>query len=419
MNNQTQNRFVVNNNTLVTGVDMGKYNSVGRYILPDGRGSKPVNVTTDRSSFESFALRLEQERNRRGFDNIVVGMEPTGHYHEPLADFLTGRGITVVLVNPAHTHWAKELYDNSPGKTDGKDAFVIADLVRQGKFFPLRRPEGVYAELRQLVNAREGKVAEMTAKVNRLRRFMDVLFPEFFGIFKYPTGVSVLSMLACCPTPEAVLAMGESELAAFLRRHSRGRLGAAHAARLVDAAGKTVGRSVPQDNLVLQVGWLVDEIGVILRQVKELEDRQKAALGRVSYAEYLLSLKGVGVVTAAGILGETGDLNGYASAREILKLAGLNLYEISSGLHKGLVHVSKRGRPLLRKLLYLLALRLVKGGEALKEFYDRLVGRGVAAPKALVAVSRKAVQILFSLVRDGRRYVKDHVPAVRPVCLAA
>jgi len=410
MSKKSQNRYIVNNNTLVVGVDIGKSSSVARYLLPDGRPSKQFIFTTSRSGFDAFAAWLEESRVRCGMESVMVGMEPTGHYYELLARYLKDKGVRAVLVNPYHTKCSKEIYDNSPGKTDAKDALVIAGLVRQGNCFNIRLPEGVYADLKALGRAREKKAVELTAKVNYLIRLMDTLFPEFFGIFKKHAGMTALYLLANCPTPASMLALGEAKLTEIIRAQSHGKLGTARAAALIKAAENTIGTG--GSALVVEVRETVEDIIVLQRRLKDTEAAQREALKQVPYATDLLSLKGVGVVTIAGIIGEAGDIRGFHSAKGLVKLAGLSLYEESSGTHKGVLKITKRGRPLLRKLLYLLSLRLVKSGHDLHEYYQGLRGgeKPVPAPKALVAVSRKAAKIIFGVVKYGRQVVKDQVP---------
>jgi transposase len=109
------------------------------------------------------------------------------------------------------------------------------------------------------------------------------------------------------------------------------------------------------------------------------------------------------VVTLATLLGETGDLRAYARARQLLKLAGLNLYEISSGTHQGRRRITKRGRPGLRRILYLAALRLLKRGAPFSGYYHRLRVR-LAGTQAVVAVMRKLLRVLHAVVHRGQAY---------------
>jgi transposase len=111
----------------------------------------------------------------------------------------------------------------------------------------------------------------------------------------------------------------------------------------------------------------------------------------------------LGVVTVATILGETGPLPHYRNADAVIKLAGFNLYTKSSGTFKGKTRITRRGRPLLRRYLYLAALRLSKPGSPLAEFHDRLLP-SKAKPQIAVAACRKLVRVMVAVVRDGAHY---------------
>ncbi|MGA1824410.1 MAG: transposase, partial [bacterium] len=119
-------------------------------------------------------------------------------------------------------------------------------------------------------------------------------------------------------------------------------------------------------------------------------------------------IKGIGIVSAAGIIGEVGDFRDYQNQSEILKMAGLDLYEISSGKHKGERHITKRGRSLLRKLLYFASLNMVKKNGIMYNNYQRLINNGMLKTKALIAISKKLLMIMFAMVRDNKDYVKDY-----------
>ena len=78
------------------------------------------------------------------------------------------------------------------------------------------------------------------------------------------------------------------------------------------------------------------------RFTESLEQEMITHLAQVPYSNILLSLKGIGEVTAAGLIGEVGDFRKFRTMSEIMKLAGLDLFEVSSGRHKGQRHISKR-----------------------------------------------------------------------------
>ena len=143
-------------------------------------------------------------------------------------------------------------------------------------------------------------------------------------------------------------------------------------------------------------------------------------LERIPCSARLLSIKGLGTVSVAGLIGEVGDFSKFRTQSEIMKLAGLDLYEISSGKRKGQRRISKRGRSLLRKILFYAAIQMIRKNGIMYDYYARLTGRGMERMRALIAVSRKLLRIIHALVRDNRDYVEQYeVPERRLMKKAA
>ena len=161
-------------------------------------------------------------------------------------------------------------------------------------------------------------------------------------------------------------------------------------------------------SILLEIEYLVSQISADNRFIDSLEKQMGEHLEEIPYSESLLSIKGIGKVTAAGLIGEVGDFQKFGTISEITKLAGLDLFEISSGKHRGRRRISKRGRPLLRKLLYFAALNMVKAHGILHEPYQGMLSRGMPKVKALVAIARKLLRIVFALARDNTMYVENY-----------
>lgn len=119
-------------------------------------------------------------------------------------------------------------------------------------------------------------------------------------------------------------------------------------------------------------------------------------------------MKGIGEITTAGLIGEVGNFNKFSIFSEIEKLAGFNLFEISSGKLKGQRHISKRGRPLMRKLLFFAALCTVRKGGIMHVRYQKYLKRGMIKMKALIAIARKLLCIIFALASNNRNYDIDY-----------
>jgi transposase len=140
------------------------------------------------------------------------------------------------------------------------------------------------------------------------------------------------------------------------------------------------------------------------RFMAEIEAEMEATLERIPCSARLLSIKGLGIVSVAGLIGEVGDFSKFSTQSEIMKLAGLDLYEISSGKRKGQRRISKRGRSLLRKILFYAAIQMIRKNGIMYEYYARLTGRGMERMRALIAVSRKLLGIIHAIVRDNNDY---------------
>jgi transposase len=132
------------------------------------------------------------------------------------------------------------------------------------------------------------------------------------------------------------------------------------------------------------------------------------AANSIPYSRKLLSIKGLGIVTVGGLIGEIGDFTKFTTQSEIAKLAGLDLYEVSSGKRQGERRISKRGRSLLRKILYYAAMQAIRKNGIMHDYYQKLISRGMKSIMALVAVSRKLLRIIFAIVRDDTEFILNH-----------
>ena len=406
--NKTKKLGKVNGNTLIAAIDIGKKVNYGYFRAPDGRDVKPFAFYNLRNGIEVFWTKLVEFQKGHNLEEIVVGFESTGPYAEPMLHFLKKKKVTLVQTNPMHTKRLKELTGNSPNKTDEKDPKVIADVIALGHSLTLVIPEGPAAELRRLSQARERAIKSRTSMSNQLQHLLFVIFPEFLWTMKHMKSKSVLHLVENCPTPESIIRMGIEPLCAILRKTSRGKLGQERAREIFEAAQKSIGISEGRESILKEIEHLVLNIRNEDCFIASLEKEMKHYLEKIPYSHSLLSIKGIGEVTAAGLIGEVGDFRKFSTISEITKLAGLDLYEISSGRKKGQRRISKRGRPYLRKILFFAAINVVRSKGILHARYQQMLGRGMAKIKALIAISRKLLRITFAIVRDNTVYASNH-----------
>ena len=398
----------VNEKTLIVTVDIGKTTNIGYGRCPHRTEIKPFEFFNNGQGFKKFWDRIVQAKEANHLEEIVVGFESTGSYGEPLQHFLMKRSVALVQVNPMHTKRLKELQGNSPNKTDRKDPRVIADIIELGHALTVVIPEGVAAELRRLTHARERVSRRRTALFNQIQDLVFIIFPEFLQVMKDIKTRSAQYLLRHYPCPEDVVQCGLENLSFMLRRISRGKLKKESVQALHAVAGHSVGLQEGRKAILLEIQEILSGIESADKFIEKLEQEIASLLPEIPYSHSILSLKGIGEVTAAGLIGEVGDFSKFHTLSEVLKMAGLNLFEVSSGKHKGDRHITKRGRSLLRRILFFAALNTVRKGGVMYDTYQRHLGKGMPRMKALVAVERKLLRILFALARDHSEFIVEY-----------
>ena len=397
----------INDKTVIATLDIGKNIQYGYFRAPNGNDVKPFAFYNSKKSYNEFWQKLCQFKNKEGLEEIVIGFESTGPYAEPLFNFLRKKPVTLVQVNPVHTKRVKELTGNSPNKTDNKDPRVIADVISLGHALTLVVPQGTAAELRRLTQARERAIKARTSMINQLQHLIFVIFPEFLKVLKISTKTA-RHLIKHYTTPEKISVLGLESVGQILKKVSRGKLGQDRAKQLNEAAGNSIGISEGKQSIVFEIKHLIGRIEAEDQFIDRLEKQMHVYLQQIPYSQNILSIKGLAEVTVAGLIGEVADFNKFDTISEVMKLAGLDLYEISSGNHKGQRRISKRGRPLMRKLLFFAAINAVKSKGIMHAKYQKMLARGMLKMKALIAISRKLLGLIFAIVRDNTKYVENY-----------
>lgn len=414
--NQNEKLKQLDFNTMVVGVDVGSELHYARAF--DFRGfelSGVFKISNDAAGFEAFKKWSHELMEKHNKTQIIVGMEPTGHYWFSFGFLLQEEGKKVVLVNPMHVKRSKEFDDNSPTKNDRKDPKTIAMLVKDGRYLEPYMPKGVYRELRTAMETRERYVKQLTVIGNRVQRWLSIYFPEFKTVFKDWIGKGAMIALKNFPTPEKVKLEGIESIAAMWKSEIKRAVGMKHAKRLVKAAEISVGIKEGLKSAEYDLLSLIEEYEFTLKKLETTMNLVEELLYHVPNIKELLAIKGIGVVTVAGFIAEVGDINRFGHHKQIQKLAGLNLKENSSGKHKGKTTLSKRGRKRLRKLLFQAVMVLVAKNPEFRQlhlYYTNRVENPLKKKQSLMAISCKVIRVFYTLLTkgvayDGEKMIKD------------
>lgn len=410
-----QKLLAIKTDTLVVGVDIAKSYQWARFV--DFRGiehSCALKFKNSKGGFETILARIRQICKDENFSEVVVGMEPTGHYWKAFANWLDKQEeVKVVLVNPYATKQAKELDDNSQTKSDKKDALTITKLVKDGRYFELYLPHDIYAELRGLSTTRTGLNKRKSALKNTVTAVLDEFFPEYTEVFKCPlSGKASRHILKTCPFPKFIMELGEDGVTEEIKKAVKKTVGRKKAVQLVEAAKESIGVDYGGEAARLKLQLMLEELELLEKQTEELEEQMESELRKTDYAELLLSIKGIGIVTLAACLGELGDPTRFDSPRQMSRMAGYNLVEDSSGKNKSGTKISRWGRKNLRSVLYQMALTMVATNEEMKQLYHYLKTRENAPLRkmqALIVVSKKILTLIHTLAKKKESYDPDKV----------
>lgn len=415
---QNQRIERISTNHLVVGIDIAKETQIARAVTYRGiEIGKPCSFKNNRNGFQKLLGWMQSLQNKHNLTNAMIGMEPTGHYWLNLAWWLMEHNLEVVVVNPYQVKSNKENRDNSPTKNDLKDALVIADMVKNGYYSPLRLPTGKYQVLRVLMSNREFVLKQFITIQNQIHRWLDIWFPEYHRVFKDWSCKTSLVTLRLFPLPSELRKLSAEEIYARWKPHMKRRASISFARALVEQAQLSIAQDIAPEQVKRSLAFLLDQYEQLSSELARLEREATSLLKEIPQAQKLLSIPGIGAITVAGILAETGDPRMYRHGQQVLRLAGLHLGEDSSGKHKGKVCITKRGRSGLRKFLYLAVLHLVVNNEEFRKlhhYYTRT--KKMKKVYSIVKLCGKLARIIVGIVRHQPMYIPEKV--VHPLAVA-
>ena len=355
--------------------------------------------------------RVEDLKARDGLQDVLIGMEPTGHYWRKLAYFAKEHGYEVRFVRTTALKHHRELDESASAKSDQRDALTIANITREGKYIDTVIEEGVLRQLRTLGKARERLLRYSVSAKNSLHAALDDYFPELHELFWSMGSRSLWAVLDRYPFPEDVRSIEVSTLEGLIVQSSRNRAGSLRkATALYQAATRSIGlRPIGRADRY-RVQMCLEEVKRTVLALKSMDQQMKSMLKEIPAAPYLLSIPGIGALSAAVFLGELGDPAHFHHARQIVKYAGYDPQESDSGSWVSRKFISKKGRWLMRKYLFFMSMRVVVLTHYFKTYYERKletknrVGQLPRRKEILCAVAIKLIKVIFALLRDKRNF---------------
>lgn len=405
------------NNALFVGIDVSSKDNVACIMKPDGEKHSIFSVPNNRPGAELLVDKVVLVLRQLLIPKVVIGMESTSVYGDNLMYFLRETGKfsgfekKLHMLNPKQVKKFKDAYSDLP-KNAQVDAFIIADHLRFGRITKkVYMGDYRYEALKALTRARHQTVQSLTREK---QRFLNQLFMKFSGftqenIFSNNFGAAATAILEEFSSVDELAYMDTNELTAFIQKHGRNHFNnLEEIAHALQTAAK-VSYNLPQTvagsvNQILTISF--STIRLLQKQVKEYDKTIEKQLALIPNT--LTSVKGIGLVYAAGIIAEIGDINRFPSQASLAKYAGLAWTQHqSSEFEAEDTRLIKSGNHHLRYYLCEAANSLRTCDPEFRRFYN-LKYREVPKHKhrrALALTARKLVRLVYALLETNRLYI--------------
>ncbi len=384
----------------IVGIDIGKNHHEASIVSPEGKqiGRSLRFATTHKGadSLMSFIFK------NIGNSPCVFGMEATGHYWYPIYSFLKAKGYTIYVINPIQSDSLRKMYIRQT-KNDSIDSFLIAEVIRFGQFGTTSMADENILAMRQLCRYRDSVISSRTEIKLRIGTIMEQIFPEYEKQFSSLWASTSMGILEKYLTPENIENAPIDELFEIIKDKSHNRLTRAKAISIKEAAADTFGIKIAQDAFSFQLKQLIDRMNFLDKQIEALDCQI------LEYYEkfdcYLHTIPGIGMIAAATILAEIGDINRFKSSSALVAFAGIDPTVRQSGEFSSTHnHMSKRGSPYLRHAIFLAATTCSFHNSPLNAYYKKKRDQGKHHLTATGAVARKLTSVIYAVLRDSKPY---------------
>jgi transposase len=380
------------------GIDVGKRHHWVCVVDPGGRQLLSVKVANDEAEIAAAIGSVTRLAGK-----ITWAVDIAGAPSALLLALLSQAGQPARYASGRLVAAMSGAYPGE-GKTDPKDAFVIAETARLRRSLPvIDHKTDLVRNLGLLTAHRADLIADRVRMINRLRDALTSVFPALEREFDYSSCKGALVLLTGYACPARLRRTGQARLAGWLRqRRVRGYAGVA--ARAVAAAQSQRITLPGQDIAASIVCELARNVLALDQRVAELDKQIAALFAGHPQAEVIQSMPGFGPILGATLLATAGDLAAFPSAGHLAAAAGLVPVPNDSGRRAGNLHKPRRYSRPLRRVLYLSAqTSMIRDGPS-RDYYLKKRQHARTHNQAVIALARRRVDVLWALLRDNRTY---------------
>ena len=338
--------------------------------------------------------------------------EATGVYSRRLQAFLEENGYAYTQLNPLEAK--KQLDSLRVRKTDKIDAetLAISQFVLNRK--PTYIQEEVYQELRDLSRFYQNLTEDIVRTKNRLHKILQVTFPEMENILSTPTREQYWNLVMTFPYKDFVLELSKDELLEGIRQSTSKHISDKRVAYLAQKLAALANQSYCT---VKKNSPILEEVRYYAKELLRLSEQRQAVFEQmVELAqplpeyEILLSIPGIAETTATSMIGELGDIRRFQSANQINAFIGIDLRHYESGNFLAKEHITKRGNPYARKILFKCIHNIAAASHTnhchIEDFYEKRKRQSQTTstkPHTIASIHR-LIRTMYYLITHNKLY---------------
>lgn len=389
----------------VFGIDVSKASSEVA-ILVNGEKVHGYTMPNDAIGFNRLLGDLAT------VNSPEIIFEATGVYSRRLQAFLEINGYAYTRLNPLEAK--KQLDSLRVRKTDQIDAEKLAS----SQFILNRKPtyvqEEVYQNLRDLSRFYQNLTEDIVRNKNRLHKVLQVAFPEIENLLSSPTGEQYWSLVTIFQTKHWVLELSEVELKETIRQSTSKRISENRVERLAEKLVELAKQSYPA---LSKTSPMIEEVKYHAQELLRLTNPRDQVLAQMIELaeplpeyEILLSIPGIAETTATSIIGELGDIRRFQSTNQINAFIGIDLRHYESGNFLAKEHITKRGNPYARKILFKCIHNIASASHTnpchIADFYEKRKRQSQTAstkPHTIASIHR-LIRTMYYLLTHNKLY---------------
>lgn len=388
----------------VIGLDVAKGESqVQAFLARKQPFGKTFKFKHDTNGLRDFYVFYKEVKLNAEADPVVI-FESTGHYHEPVLQYLEERRITYYLVNPVISYETKKISLRKV-KSDPADARHLCELYYKEDLETFHRKNVQTMNLRNLSRQYDSLTRNYVQLKLQFQTILDQVFPEYKGVFGDLYSRVSLKTLLFYPTSEVVLKATTDKIASVMHGLGGKRSFAwflEKANKLKEAAERNPLKEILyQSHLVtlkMYIQMLLQQKEFLSILEQEIDDLA------IQFEEYeiLRSIPGVGCKIAATLISEIGEIKQFSHPKKLVAYAGIDPSIHQSGKFTATINrITKRGSTKLRQALYTaVQCGLVNNRNAkLREFYDKKRSEGKPHKVAIIACANKLIHWVYAILK--------------------